>query len=184
MTRRRRRVAAGTDVLQLVRRARSAAADALDSIRTEIGALRNKLEDLVAEEKDFVADLFGGEGRRASRGRRRGRLPGRAPRSITRRRGPAKADRFFVKLPQRFTIEQVRAVAGRLSGVSLAQWSRAKKVRKTGSGYEKIGQGRPSPAGAIAASRAAAKRARPRRRRRAGTKKRGRPKGGAAAAAQ
>jgi hypothetical protein len=38
----------------------------------------------------------------------------------------------------RFTLEDVRKVPGRLSGISLAQWARAGKVKKTAAGYEKI----------------------------------------------
>jgi hypothetical protein len=49
------------------------------------------------------------------------------------------ADRFFARLPNRFTLEELRKIAGRLSGVSLAQWSRAKKIAKTAAGYMKLG---------------------------------------------
>jgi hypothetical protein len=54
-----------------------------------------------------------------------------------RRRGPAKADKFLAKLPTKFTIEDVRKVAGKAAAISLAQWSRAKKVKKTAVGYQK-----------------------------------------------
>ena len=74
-----------------------------------------------AEERNFRSDLFGTGGPRRPR-----------------RKGPPKADAFFKKLPKVFTIDQVRKLAGRATGVSLAQWARAKKVKKTASGYEKV----------------------------------------------
>jgi hypothetical protein len=55
-----------------------------------------------------------------------------------RRKGPPKADTFFKKLPKEFTIDHVRKVAGKASAISLAQWARAKKIRKTASGYQKV----------------------------------------------
>jgi hypothetical protein len=55
-----------------------------------------------------------------------------------RRKGPPKADTFFKKLPKEFTIDHVRKVAGKASAISLAQWARAKKTRKTASGYQKV----------------------------------------------
>ena len=59
-------------------------------------------------------------------------------RAQPRRKGPPKADRFFAKLPAKFTIDDVRKLAGKATGVSLAQWARAKKTKKTASGYEKV----------------------------------------------
>jgi hypothetical protein len=41
-------------------------------------------------------------------------------------------------LPKEFTIDHVRKVAGKASAISLAQWARAKKIRKTASGYQKV----------------------------------------------
>jgi len=132
--------------LQAVRAARKAAARALEALRTEISSVRARLEQLVAEQKQFLADLFptgGGIARGRGRpGRRAGRIERRAP----QRRGPAKADRFFAKLPQSFALDAVRKVAGRLAGVSLAQWARAKKIAKTASGYVKTGAGSPKKA--------------------------------------
>jgi hypothetical protein len=57
--------------------------------------------------------------------------------ATVRRKGPPKADRYFKMLPGTFTIEHVRKLAGRATGVSLAQWARAKKVKKTANGYQK-----------------------------------------------
>ena len=55
-----------------------------------------------------------------------------------RRKGPAKADNFLAKLPAKFTIDDVRKVAGKATGISLAQWARSKKVKKTATGYQKV----------------------------------------------
>jgi hypothetical protein len=35
----------------------------------------------------------------------------------------------------------VRKVAGRLAGISIAQWARAKKIAKTATGYVKVATG-------------------------------------------
>ena len=120
-------------VLLVVRAARRDAAQALEKLRGEIEGMRKALDRLVAEERSFIADL---SGRAVSATRL---LIANTRRRKTRpvKRGPAKADRFFGKLPKTFTLDDVRKLAGRLSGVSLAQWSRAKKIRKTGSGYAK-----------------------------------------------
>jgi hypothetical protein len=94
-----------------------------------------------AEERNFRSDLFGtgGPGRPRGGGKKVGRPAGRkAAARKPRRKGPPKADTFFKKLPKVFTIDQVRKLAGRATGVSLAQWARAKKVKKTASGYEKV----------------------------------------------
>src|SRR5262249_56101347 len=84
-------------------------------------------------------DLFGTGG--PGRPRRGGRPLGTrraAKRAKPRREGPPKADRYFAKLPGKFTIDDVRKLAGRATGVSLAQWARAKRIKKTASGYEKV----------------------------------------------
>jgi hypothetical protein len=125
--------------LQAVRAARRVAAHALEALRTEIASMTARLEELVGEEKSFLADLFPSAGVRARRRGRPATRPGRVQKHVRSQRGPAKADGFFAKLPQRFTLEAVREVAGRLSGVSLAQWTRAKKIAKTGTGYVKTG---------------------------------------------
>jgi hypothetical protein len=130
--RRRRRKRAG-GVLFVVRAARRDAAQALQKLREEIAEKRKALDHLVAEERSFIADISGRVVAAA-----RSFVPGtRRRRARPVKRGPAKADRFFAKLPKAFTLDDVRKVAGRLSGVSLAQWSRAKKIQKTGSGYAK-----------------------------------------------
>jgi hypothetical protein len=41
-------------------------------------------------------------------------------------------------VPTKFTIDDVRKLAGKATGISLAQWARAKKIRKTTSGYQKV----------------------------------------------
>lgn len=123
-------------VLELVRSARQQASRALEGLRREIAATRSRLEDLLKEERDFVVEVSG-RAVSAVRGvmpQLRRRKPGQP-----KRRGPAKADRFFAKLPGKFTLEDARKVAGRLTGISLAQWSRAKKIRKVGNGYAKVG---------------------------------------------
>jgi hypothetical protein len=51
--------------------------------------------------------------------------------------GPAQAESFFKKLPQKFVLADVRKVAGKATGVSIAQWVRSKRIRKTTAGYEK-----------------------------------------------
>jgi hypothetical protein len=129
-----------------VRTARKAAAHALKALRAEIASLRSRLEELVTEEKSFVSNLFPSTGARARRRGRPGRRVGRVERGPVRRRGPARADRFFAELPERFTLDAVRKVAGRLAGFSIAQWARAKKIAKTASGYVKTGAGSPKKA--------------------------------------
>jgi hypothetical protein len=138
-----RKVAA--DVLSMVSSAREASKAALRQLRKEIGAAKRQLEKLVTEERSFKLDLFGtggpGRPRAAGKSRKRGRPAGRkavARRAKPRRKGPAKADKFLAKLPTKFTIEDVRKVAGRAAPISLAQWARAAKVKKTAGGYEKV----------------------------------------------
>ena len=129
------------NVLGFVAQARAAAGKALQSLRAEIGATRKRLETLLAEERSFRLDLFGtgGPGRPRGVGKKVARPAGRtAAARKPRRKGPPKADTFFKKLPKEFTIEQVRKVAGKASGISLAQWARAKKIKKTASGYQKV----------------------------------------------
>ena len=121
--------------LELVRDARKSAAQALERLRGEIGEARTLLEHLIKEERDFVAQLSGGA---VSAVPATMRGPRRQRSSRPSKRGPAKADKFYAKLPNRFTLEQARRVAGRLTGISLAQWSRAKKIRKVGNRYAKV----------------------------------------------
>jgi hypothetical protein len=135
----------GADVLSMVKSARDASRSALQHLRNEISATRTKLEELVTEERSFKLDLFGtggpGRPRGAGESRKRGRPAGRkavARKTQPRRKGPAKADNFLAKLPAKFTIDDVRKVAGKAAPISLAQWSRAKKVRKTADGYQKV----------------------------------------------
>jgi hypothetical protein len=135
----------GADVLAMVSSARDASKAALQQLRKEITAARSQLEKLVTEERSFKLDLFGtggpGRPRGAGQSRKRARPAGRkavARKAQPRRKGPAKADMFLAKLPSKFTIDAVRKVAGKATPISLAQWARAKKVRKTATGYEKI----------------------------------------------
>jgi len=150
MARRRRRrnrlQKQAVDVLSLVKSARDASKSALQHLHKEIGAMRTKLEGLLGEERSFKLDLFGtgapGRPRRAAKSRKPGRPAGRkavARRAKPRRKGPPKADKFLVKLPSKFTIDDVRKMAGKAAAISLAQWARAKKVKKTATGYEKLG---------------------------------------------
>src|SRR5207302_10870828 len=137
----RRRKGVVGNVLGFVAKARAAASKALENLRKEISATRKRLEALIAEERSFRLDLFGtgGPGRPRGGGKNVGRPAGRkAAARKPRRKGPPKADTYFKKLPKAFTIDQVRKLAGRATGVSLAQWARAKKVKKTTSGYQKV----------------------------------------------
>jgi len=142
--RRRRLQKVGADVLSMVTSARAASKNALQQLRREIGAAKRQLEKLVTEERSFRLDLFGasapGRPRGTGKTRKRGRPAGRkaaARRAKPRRKGPAKADRFFAKLPAKFTIDDVRKIAGKAAPISLAQWARSKKVKKVAGGYEK-----------------------------------------------
>lgn len=139
MPRRRRGRQTGGQALGVIQTARKAAADALRSLRDEIADAKMRLEELVSEERSFRSEILGVVGGRnretASPVRRRRRT------RAGRRRGPAKADAFFAKLPGRFRLDDVRRVAGRLAGVSLAQWSRSKKIRKVGDEYRKVSDG-------------------------------------------
>ena len=135
----RRKVAAGA--LTIVRQARAAAKSALDSLRSEIRVTTAKLAKLVSEERIFKSELFGAAPTRKRRGPGRPRKAGgggRPARAQTRRRGTPQAQKFFRKLGKSFTLEDVRKLAGRRAGISIAQWSRAKRVRKVGNGYQKI----------------------------------------------
>ena len=140
--RRRRRVAAGA--LSIVRQARAAAKSALDTLRNEIRQTTARLAKLVSEERSFRLELFGGGSKRgpAKGTGRRGRPPGRRGRppkaaASARRRTPL-AEKYFAKLPNTFSLEDVRKLAGRKAGISLAQWSRAKRIKKSGKGYQKM----------------------------------------------
>jgi hypothetical protein len=89
-------------------------------------------------------DLFGTGGPGRPRGAGQSQKPGRpagrkavARKAQPRRKGPAKADNFLAKLPAKFTIDDVRKVAGKATAISLAQWARSKKVKKTATGYQK-----------------------------------------------
>jgi hypothetical protein len=129
------------NVLGFVARARAAASKALQSLQAEISATRKRLETLIAEERSFRLDLFGtgGPGRPRGGGKKVARPAGRtAAARKPRRKGPPKADTYFKKLPKEFTIDHVRKVAGKASAISLAQWARARKIRKTASGYQKV----------------------------------------------
>ena len=128
--------------LTIVRRARAAAKSALDSLRSEISATTAKLAKLVSEERIFKSELFGGAPAKKRRGPGRPRKAGgraKPARARTRRRGTPQAEKYFQKLGKTFTLEDVRELAGRRAGISIAQWSRAKRVRKVGNGYQKIG---------------------------------------------
>jgi hypothetical protein len=135
----------GADVLSMVTSAREASRAALQQLRKEIGAAKRQLEKLVLEERSFRLDLFGtGPGRPQGAGKLRkpGRPAGRkvaARRAKPRRKGPARADKFLAKLPAKFTIEDVRKVAGKAAPISLAQWARSKKVKKVAGGYQRAG---------------------------------------------
>jgi hypothetical protein len=127
----------------MVTSARKASKSALQQLRKEISMVKRQLEKLVAEERGFRLDLFStGPGRPSGAGKspKRGRPAGRkglARRAKPRRKGPAKADKFLAKLPKTFTIDDVRKVAGKAAPISLAQWARSKKVKKTATGYQK-----------------------------------------------
>jgi hypothetical protein len=141
MPKRRKRTGRIASALTIVRQARAAAKSALESLRDEIRNTTTKLANLVAEEKSFRLDLFGTPTRRGSRGPGRprkalGKRP-TAPRRA-RRKGAPRAEKFFRRLGNTFTLEDVRKIAGRKAGISLAQWSRAKRIRKAGKGYQKI----------------------------------------------
>jgi hypothetical protein len=132
------------DVLGLVKSARDASRSALQHLRNEISVTRTKLEELVTEERSFKLDLFGTGAPGRPRGGGKSRKPRPAGTKAADRRakpirkGPAKADKYLAKLPAKFTIDDVRKLAGKAAPISLAQWSRAKKVKKTGDGYQKI----------------------------------------------
>jgi hypothetical protein len=137
----RRRAGVVTNVLTYVAQARAAASKALSNLRKEIAATRRRLETLIAEERSFRLDLFGtgGPGRPRGGGKKVGRPAGRkAAARKPRGKGPPKADQFFAKLPTKFTIDEVRKLAGKAAGISLAQWARAKKIKKTATGYQKV----------------------------------------------
>jgi hypothetical protein len=133
------------DVISMVSSAREASKAALRELRNEIAAAKRQLEKLVAEERSFRMDLFTTDGSanrtRAAKSRNRGRPGPRkavARRAKPRRKGPAKADAFLENLPAKFNIEDVRKVAGRAAPISLAQWARARKIKKTAAGYQKV----------------------------------------------
>lgn len=135
MPKRRKQRRAMTSALTIVRAARAAAKNALDSLREEIRNTATKLEKLVTEERSFKSDLFGA-GPTERRGR--GAPAGKVKRPRATRKGPPQAEKFFKKLGDAFTLDEVRKVAGPQTGISLAQWSRAKRIRKVGKGYQKI----------------------------------------------
>ncbi|MGH7818428.1 MAG: hypothetical protein ACREQ9_01520 [Candidatus Binatia bacterium] len=124
--RRRRRRSGSSGILATVQAAREAAAGALRALRREIQATRGRLERLVESDRSFQLELFGGHRAPKSPRARAARKP--------RRKGPPRAEKFYKALPPTFTLEDVRKVAGRLTGVSLAQWGRAKRIRKIGKG--------------------------------------------------
>ena len=140
MPKRRKRAGRVASALSIVRQARAAATSALESLRDEIRSTAGRLAKLVAEERSFRSDLFGAPTRRGSRraGRPRKARGKRPAARRARRKGTPRAEKFFRKLGNTFTLEDVRKVAGRKAGISLAQWSRAKRIRKAGKGYQKI----------------------------------------------
>ena len=98
------------------------------------------LAKLVSEERIFKSELFGAAPVRKRRGPGRPRKAGRRGKPAgarARRRGTPQAEKYFQKLGKSFTLEDVRKLAGRRAGISIAQWSRAKRVRKVGNGYQK-----------------------------------------------
>lgn len=135
MSKRRRRKKVLTSALTIVRDARNAAKNALASLRAEIKNTTDKLGQLLAEEKSFHAELFGGAPSRPDDGKAAVR------RRRPRKKGPPLAEKFFEKLGPTFTLDEVRKLAGRKAGISLAQWSRAKRIRKAGKGYQKVEAG-------------------------------------------
>jgi hypothetical protein len=147
MARRRKRRShkLGADILAMVTSARDASKTALQHLRREITATRKRLEKLVGEERSFRLDLFGtgapARPRKVGRPRKTSRPTTRratARKAKARRMGPPKADKYFAKLPSKFTVDDVRKLAGKATGVSLAQWARSKKVKKTPAGYQKV----------------------------------------------
>jgi hypothetical protein len=123
--------------LSVVRAARDAAKNALASLRAEIRKTTAKLQQLVSEERSFKVDIFGSAPARRGRPPKAGRR-GRPAKKRARRKGPPAAERYFKQLGKSFTLEDVRKLAGRKAGISLAQWSRARRIRKSGKGYEKV----------------------------------------------
>src|SRR5262245_54237169 len=116
MPKRRKRTGRIAGALAIVRQARAAAKSALESLREEISNTTSKLAKLVAEEKSFRLDLFGTPARRAGRGPGRPRkAPGKRPTAPrrARRKGAPRAEKFFRKLGNTFTLEDVRKVRGR-----------------------------------------------------------------------
>jgi hypothetical protein len=145
MAKRNGRGRVGIDIFGVMTKAREASRTALGHLRKEIRAARNRLEKLVEEERSFRLDLFGtgGPGRPRAVGKslRAGRPEGtkaKAQKAGPRRKGPPKADKFFAKLPSKFTIDDVRKVAGKATPISVAQWVRAKRVKKAAGGYQKV----------------------------------------------
>ena len=134
---RRKRRGGASSALSIVRAARAAAKNALASLREEIRQTTAKLQKLVSEERSFKVEIFGSAPARRGRPPKNGRRA-RPAKKVVRRKGPPLADRYFKKLGNTFTLEEVRKLAGRKAGISLAQWSRAKRIRKSGKGYQKI----------------------------------------------
>ena len=136
--RKRRRTGTSTrarGALNVVREAREKAKAALASLRKEIEETAARLKNLEAEERAFRSELFGGTGRGPGRPPKTER---RAPAARARRRGKPKADRYFAKLANSFSLDDVRKLAGRRAGISLAQWTRAKRIKKVGDEYQKV----------------------------------------------
>ena len=127
--------------LGVVRQAREAAKAALGKLRQEIAATRALLENLLEEERIFKSDVFGdarGAGRTRTAAATRGAPAKRKRRKRRAPKRPPRAEKFFEKLPSTFTLEDVRKLAGRGAGISLAQWSRAKRIKKSGDKYQKL----------------------------------------------
>jgi hypothetical protein len=127
------------DVLGMVSSARNLSRAALLQQRQEISATRSRLENLVGEERSFkLRDGRPCRPQAVSKSPRASRSAGKgakARKATPRRKGPPKADKFFAKLPSKFTTNDVRKLA---TPISVAQWVRAKRVKKTASGYEKV----------------------------------------------
>ena len=133
-----------SDVLRAVAAAREASKAAIQELRREIAATRKQLELLSEEERSFRLDLFGTRTpgrppkREAARIKRKRTQTQKTTKSKSSAKKAPTADKFFGKLPSKFTINDVRKLAGKATAISLAQWTRGKRIKKTGNGYEKV----------------------------------------------
>jgi hypothetical protein len=128
----------GADVLGLVASAREASRAALQELRREISVTRRFLEKLMAKERSFRSELFGGGGlgRPRGGGKKVGRPAVRtAAARKPRRKGPPKADAYFKKLPK----VHYRACAQARGEGHADQRSAVEQVEEDqASGYEKV----------------------------------------------